>query len=72
MEIDERKKIDLKQYAMESVSKGYLLRIIIYVVVLIVLGCFIYFFYNRKNEPVPLKNSSKVKEITGVTLSDSH
>lgn len=71
MESDERKKIDIKQYTLPPVSKGYLLRIVIYIVLLTLLSCFAFYFYNLKSEPKPLKSPTDVKEIRGITLSDS-
>lgn len=71
MEEDERRKIDLKQHALEPVSRKYLLRISMYVILLTVLSCFIYYLYNRKPEPREVRSPNDVKEIRGVTLSDS-
>ena len=70
-EDDEQRKIDLKQHALSPVSKKYLLRIIFYVVLLVGLCFVIYYLTNLKPEPKPVKNPKDVKEIRGVTLSDS-
>ena len=71
MEEDERRKIDLKQHALSPVSRKYLLRIIMYVVLLSVLSGFIYYVSNRKPEPRKVKDPTEIKEIRGFTLSDS-
>lgn len=71
MEEDERPKIDLKKHTLPPVSRKYLFRIIMYVVMLSVLGGFIYYASNRKPEPQPVKNPVNIKEIRGITLSDS-
>lgn len=77
MEEDERRKIDLKQHALSPVSKAYLLRIIMYVVLLTGLSLFIFYLYNRKPEPADVKRqdmkveTDNIKEIRGVTLTDS-
>ena len=71
MEEDERRKFDLKKYALTPVSRKYLLRISMYVVLLTVLSWFIYYLYNREPEPRKVKSPTEVKEIRGVTLSDS-
>lgn len=71
-EEDELRKIDLKQHALSPVSRKYLFRIILYVVILTTLGFFMYYMYNRptqaKKAPVDPKD---IKEIKGVTLMDS-
>ena len=69
-EVDERRKIDLKKHALTAVSRKYLLRIGMYVILLTVLSCFIYYLYNRKPEPREVKSPNDVEEIRGVTLSD--
>ncbi len=71
MEENEQRKINLKQHALSPVSKKYLLRIGMYVVLLTGLCLFIYYIYNRKPEPRPVKNPKNIKEIRGVTLLDS-
>ena len=64
--MDERQRIDLRQHTSPPVSKWYLLRIIIYVVILILLGVFIYALSKHKKTPeIPLKN----QEIRGVEIS---
>ncbi|MCJ8289170.1 MAG: hypothetical protein HRT58_08635 [Crocinitomicaceae bacterium] len=71
MEEDERRKIDLKKYALSPVSRRYLLRISMYVVLLTVLSWFTYYLYSRDPEPRKVKSPTEVQEIRGVTLSDS-
>lgn len=71
MEEDEQKKIDLKQHALPSVSRKYLFRIILYAVILTSIGVFMYYMYNRSPEPTRVKNPKDIKEIRGITLSDS-
>ncbi|MDG1331673.1 MAG: hypothetical protein P8P74_05040 [Crocinitomicaceae bacterium] len=72
MEEDEdQRKIDLKQHALNPVSKKYLLRIILYVVLLVGLCYVVFYLYKREPKPTPVKNPKDVKEIRGVTLSDS-
>jgi len=68
---DERRKIDFQKYTLTPVSRKYLLRISMYVILLTVLSWFIYYLYNRKPEPRKIENPVDVKEIRGVTLSDS-
>ena len=70
-EDDEQRKIDLRQHALEPVSKRYLVRIIMYVVLLTFLGFFMYYMYNRESAPKKIQNPEGIKEIKGVTLSDS-
>lgn len=71
-EEDELRKIDLKQHTLSPVSRRYLFRIILYVIILTTLGFFMYYMYNRptqtKKAPVDPKD---IKEIKGVTLMDS-
>lgn len=69
--MDERQKIDLKQHALTPVSKWYLIRISVYVILLILVSFAIYFIYNHKQEATPVKNPEKIQEIRGVKLSDS-
>lgn len=72
MEEDEPRKIDLKQHTLSPVSRHYLLRIIVYVIILTVLGFFMYYMYNRTNQPQKKPvNPNEIKEIRGVTLMDS-
>lgn len=71
MEEDERRKIDLKQHTLSPVSKRYLFRITLYVVILVGLCFVIYYLNNRNNQPKPVKNPKEIKEIRGITLSDS-
>jgi prolipoprotein diacylglyceryltransferase len=71
MEEDEQRKIDLKKHALPPVSRKYLLRIIMYVVMLAVLGGLIYYVSNREVQPKKVKDPIDVKEIRGFTLTDS-
>ena len=71
MEEDEQRKIDLKQHALAPVSKKYLLRIIMYIALLVGLCYVVYYLHNREPEPKPIKNPKNIREIRGVTLSDS-
>ena len=70
MEDDERIKIDLKQHTLPPVSKRYLLRIILYVVLLTTVGVIAYYLYNRRSEKVVIKESDTIEEIHGVTISN--
>ncbi|NVK65288.1 MAG: hypothetical protein HWE22_11915 [Flavobacteriales bacterium] len=71
-EDEELRKIDLKQHTLSPVSRKYLFRIILYVIILTFLGFFMYHVYNRPNQPkkAPV-NPKDIKEIKGVTLMDS-
>ncbi len=71
MDEDERQKIDLRKHALSPVSRKYLLRLTMYAVLLTVLSSFIYYVSNRKPEPRKVKSPVDVKEVHGVTLSDS-
>lgn len=68
---DDQRKIDLKQHALPPVSKTFLLRIVMYVLLLAGLCYVVFYLYNRKPEPKPVKSPKDVKEIRGVILDDT-
>ena len=70
MEEDERRKIDLRQHTLSPVSKKYLLRIILYVVLLTGLSLVVLYLYNREVEKPAVKNPEEIQEIRGIKLSD--
>ncbi len=63
--MDERRKIDLKQHTSPKVSKGYLLRILIYVVVM---GCILAAMYYLYQQPGAVRDGDSIEEINGVTI----
>jgi hypothetical protein len=62
--MDERPKIDLKKHQLPPVSKRYMLRIIVYIVVLVLLGLAIRYLYKQNS----VKNHPDIKQIEGVTI----
>jgi hypothetical protein len=69
-EEDERIKIDLKQHTLPPVSKRYLFRIILYVVLLTGVCSIAYYLYNRRGEAKVVKEPEPIEEIRGVTISE--
>lgn len=64
--MEKDRKIDLKQHTLPPVSKRYLLRILIYIVLLIVLGVLIYkLFANPKGQETKI---NEVEQINNITL----
>jgi hypothetical protein len=65
--MDERQKIDLKQHALPPVSKKYLIKTVIYVILLVIVGALIYQVGFRLK---PSKASiDDVDQIDNVTIS---
>jgi len=70
MEEDDRPKIDLQRHTLSPVSKRYLFRIILYVVLLTGLSLVVLYLYNREVEKPTVQNPEDIEEIRGIQLEE--
>jgi len=67
--MSQKPNINLKQYLSPKKGKGFIIKIVLYTILLIA----IYFFIQKKLKQPELKtNSKEIKEIKGVTIDTAN
>ena len=65
--MDDKPKIDLKQHVIKRVSRKYILKIILYIVLLTAI---IIYYFNHSGDKVEKKEAKDVKQINNVTIAE--
>jgi hypothetical protein len=67
--MEERERPDFQQYVPKKVSKIYVLKILLYTIMLVAMGVFLY--RKLKSQPKPKVNTQKIEQIDHVKIDNS-